>query len=251
MKENTKKIMSVVFVLVFFFIHQRSIGQTVIKMQKEGGVYTVPCKVNGLALKFIFDTGASDVSISATEALFMLKNGYLDNSDLRGEQNYFNANGEISTGTVILIREIEFSGLKLKNVQASVVHSLDAPLLLGQSALEKLGKYQIDGSNLTILNGPNGTYSFPENSSSNSSISNSNNLSGSAYYNSLPNYSGTVKVYGCSPILQSPDLVNSKIIGMACDNKVTIIRKENSEYYYVSGGQTTGFLWSGWIKNEK
>jgi hypothetical protein len=36
-------------------------NKTKISMNKEGGVYVVPCKVNGLPLKFIFDTGASDV----------------------------------------------------------------------------------------------------------------------------------------------------------------------------------------------
>ncbi len=60
-------------------------SQTII-MEKKGGVYYVPCKVNGLGLKFIFDTGAGDVSISYAEAIFMLKNGYLSESDLGGSQ---------------------------------------------------------------------------------------------------------------------------------------------------------------------
>ena len=64
-------------VLITLFLITWSINaQTIVEMSKEGGVYTVPCKVNGLPLKFIFDTGASDVSISLTEAIFMLKNGY-------------------------------------------------------------------------------------------------------------------------------------------------------------------------------
>jgi hypothetical protein len=36
-------------------------------MRKEGGISIVPCKVNGLVLEFIFDTGAADVSLSLTE----------------------------------------------------------------------------------------------------------------------------------------------------------------------------------------
>ena len=63
-------------------------AQTVVKMEKLNGVYVMPCKVNGLSLKFIFDTGASDVSISLTEALFMLKNGYLSEDDLIGTEYY-------------------------------------------------------------------------------------------------------------------------------------------------------------------
>ncbi|MGB4848512.1 MAG: retroviral-like aspartic protease family protein [Saprospiraceae bacterium] len=132
-------------------------GQTTIAMKKEGGVFTIPCTVNGLKLKFIFDTGASDVSISLTEALFMLKNDYLNNSEILGSSFAQLANGEITENTKIILRNIEFGGLKINNVKASVVHELAAPLLLGQTAMAKLGKFQLDPNTglLTILNGPN------------------------------------------------------------------------------------------------
>jgi clan AA aspartic protease (TIGR02281 family) len=110
----------------------------------KSGTYTIPCKVNGLKMSFIFDTGASDVSISMTEALFMIKNGYLDEKEIFGTEYYQIANGDIQEGTKIIIRELEFDGLKLFNVEASVVHNLDAPLLLGQTAISLLGKIQID-----------------------------------------------------------------------------------------------------------
>jgi peptidyl-prolyl cis-trans isomerase SurA len=129
-------------------------------MNKEGGVYTVPCKINGLPLKFIFDTGASDVSISLTEAMFMLKNGYLQKEDIGEEIYYSIANGDVSKGTQINIREVEFGGLKLYNIDASIVHENSAPLLLGQSVIEKLGKIQIEGTELTIINGKNVTYDY-------------------------------------------------------------------------------------------
>ena len=129
-------------------------SQTTIKMQREGGVSTIPCKVNGLNLSFIFDTGAADVSISQTEALFMLKNRYLSHEDLVGNPNYSNANGELTEGTMINLKEIEFAGLKLRNLRARVTKNLNAPLLLGQSAIAKLGAVQFDLANntLTILN---------------------------------------------------------------------------------------------------
>lgn len=123
----------------------------IIQMNKmPGGTYEIPCKVNGLALKFIFDTGASDVSISLTEALFMLKNGYLSEDDIIGTQYYSIANGEIAEGTTIRIRKLEFGGLTLYDVDASIVHELKAPLLLGQSAISRLGKIQIDPKNSTL-----------------------------------------------------------------------------------------------------
>ena len=112
--------------------------------------FTVPCKVNGLPLKFIFDTGASSVQISKSEAIFMLKNGYLTESDITGTQHFQTASGDIIEGTRIIIRKIEIGGMILRNVEASVVHSDNAPLLLGQSVLSRLGKIQIDYNNSTL-----------------------------------------------------------------------------------------------------
>lgn len=125
-------------------------AQVVVKMKTEGGVSTIPCKVNGLALNFIFDTGASEVSMSLTEVSFMLKNGYLKKEDIVGTTNYQDANGNVNEGITIILKEIEIAGLKLKDVKASVVKNLKAPLLLGQSALRKLGSIQMDFDANTI-----------------------------------------------------------------------------------------------------
>lgn len=131
-----------------------NIAQTKVYMTNEGnGVYTIPCKVNGIPLKFIFDTGASDVVISLSEARFMLKNGYLNSDDIVGTSYSQIANGQITENTKIILREIEIQGLKLYDVTASVIHELSAPLLLGQSAIQKLGKIQLNGNELTIYNG--------------------------------------------------------------------------------------------------
>lgn len=138
--------------LSLLFLSILSIGQT-IKMDKSGGVYTIPCKVNDLALKFIFDTGASNVSISLSEALFMLKNGYLSEGDLGGSEYYRIANGEIAEGTKVVLRKIEIGEKTLFNIEASIVHSLEAPLLLGQSVMERLGQFTIDYATNSLIIG--------------------------------------------------------------------------------------------------
>lgn len=113
---------------------------------KDGGVCKVKCAINNLPLHFIFDTGASDVSISSVEATFMAKNDYLSANDVLGKQNYLNANGEISEGAVINLRDVKLGGLHLTNVKASVVKNQSAPLLLGQTVLSRLGKIEIDNN---------------------------------------------------------------------------------------------------------
>ena len=111
---------------------------------KEAGICKVKCTINGLPLHFYFDTGATDVTISNVEAQFMIKNDYLNPTDVKGSAYYSTADGNITAGTVILLRKVDFGGLELTNVRASVVDNQQAPLLLGQSVLSKLGKVEID-----------------------------------------------------------------------------------------------------------
>lgn len=123
-----------------------------VEMKKMySGTYEIPCSVNGLSLKMVFDTGASDVTISAVEANFMLKNGYLSEDDVKGKNRYMTASGDIHEGTILRLKEVQLGDAVLKNIEASVVHSQRAPLLLGQSVLEKFGTITIDNVNSKLL----------------------------------------------------------------------------------------------------
>lgn len=119
-------------------------GKVVIRMEQQNGVYYVPCKINGSEMQFIFDTGASDITMSLTEALFLYKQGKLTNDDFIGTQEYQIADGSVSEGTIVNLRSVTIGDRSLNNVQASIVHNLGAPLLLGQSALSKFGRISID-----------------------------------------------------------------------------------------------------------
>ena len=46
------------FLLLLFLYTNTTFSQVSILMSKKNDVYTIPCKVNGLDLEFIFDTGA-------------------------------------------------------------------------------------------------------------------------------------------------------------------------------------------------
>ena len=103
-------------------------------------------KSNGIELHFVFDTGASVVSMSDVEATFMFKNGYISKTDIIGSSNYMAASGKIEEGTIINIKKVDFGGLTLENIRASVVKNQNAPLLLGQTVLGRLGKIEIDNN---------------------------------------------------------------------------------------------------------
>lgn len=117
----------------------------------EGGNCYVKCSINDLPMRFVFDTGASDVSISMVEASFMMKNGYLNNSDVIGSARFSDALGNVSEGTVINLKKVKFGDVELDNVRASVVRNQKAPLLLGQTVLSRIGKIEIDNQKRVIV----------------------------------------------------------------------------------------------------
>lgn len=126
-------------------------GKTLVKMVEENGIYKIPIYINDTKMNFIFDTGASDITISATEAMFLYKQGTLQQEDILGTQQYQIADGSISEGTIINLRTVKIGKKTLKNVKASIVHNMEAPLLLGQSALAQFGKVSIDYNRNEII----------------------------------------------------------------------------------------------------
>ena len=138
-------------ILGFLIIQLGIFAQQKIPMhQEESGIYTIPCEVNGLKLRFVFDTGASDVHLSLLDAAFMLKNGYLSKDDFLGKDSYTMADGSISDNAVVNLKEIRIGNLRIKDVRASISSKINASLLLGQSAIQKIGKYTIDGNYLIL-----------------------------------------------------------------------------------------------------
>lgn len=132
-------------------VREKKISEhTIVKMRKENGVYLVPITVNGLNLDFIFDTGASNISISSAESTVMLRQGKITRDDIMGEQKFQDATGGISVGMIVRLKKVEIGGIVLHDVEASVVDNINAPLLLGQTALAKFGKVTIDYEHETI-----------------------------------------------------------------------------------------------------
>lgn len=124
--------------------------QKIIDMELSDGVYKVPCKVNGVKMKFVFDTGASAVCLSKEMAMFLFENDYLKEEDFVGKGTSLIADGSKVNHTIANIRDLEIDGLHISNVKAIIVESQSAPLLLGQSAIQKLGRISIEGNRLII-----------------------------------------------------------------------------------------------------
>lgn len=146
-----KSVIKIVFVFLFLVTHCISAeAQSVVQMEKSDGVYKIPCVVNGLKLKFVFDTGAYSVCLSESTALMMLENDYLSPTDIKGTSKSKVADGRIVDNTQIILKELKIGDKVLTNVDAIVVSGQAVPLLLGQSAISRLGEYSISGDKLIV-----------------------------------------------------------------------------------------------------
>jgi clan AA aspartic protease (TIGR02281 family) len=127
-----------------------SFAQKIIQMEDYNGVFRIPCKVNGAKMKLVFDTGASNVCLSLSMAEYLLDNDYITKKDIIGQGASTVADGRIVDHVIIIIKDLEIEGSHLFNVKAVVIEGQNAPLLLGQSAIQKLGPVEINGNILTI-----------------------------------------------------------------------------------------------------
>ena len=116
-----------------------------IAVKELNGVYTVPVELNDvLKINFIFDSGASDVSITPDIALTLIKAGTINETDWLKGSYYKFADGSIAKSKRFKLNSIKIGNKTIKNVICSISNSIDAPILLGQSVLSKFGKYTFD-----------------------------------------------------------------------------------------------------------
>ena len=121
-----------------------STDKTTVRFDHSEGVLKIPVTINGVEMYFIFDTGASLISISQSVADDLYNQGKLTDNDFIGKGRFSDANGDISEGTIINLSSVTIGNRQLNDVQACVIQGQNAPLLFGQSALQKFGKVSID-----------------------------------------------------------------------------------------------------------
>lgn len=126
-------------------------NRNILKMELQNGVRYVWIEINGIRLRFIFDTGASSICISPAEATVLYRQGTLQKEDILNVEYFQDATGKISEGTKVNLREVRIGNMVLENVEALVIDNVNAPLLLGQTVLERFGSIEIDNVNGEII----------------------------------------------------------------------------------------------------
>jgi uncharacterized protein YigE (DUF2233 family) len=121
-------------------------------LKTPSGIYEIPIIINNtVRLSFVFDSGASDVTITPDVAMVLFKSGTIEQSDYIDTQTYVFADGSTADCTRFNIKEINIGGMILKNVTGSISSSISAPMLLGQSVMQRLGKYSIDNATHCLI----------------------------------------------------------------------------------------------------
>jgi clan AA aspartic protease (TIGR02281 family) len=101
-------------------------------------------------MDFILDLGASIVAISPDLFSVLVKSGTIESTDFIGTETYQLADGSAAKSKTFYLRKLKIGDIEISNVKATVSNSINAPLLLGQSALKRLGSYSIDNKKLVL-----------------------------------------------------------------------------------------------------
>jgi len=110
--------------------------QIIIAISADGHFY-INLKVNNKNIRFMIDTGASETVINKKIA----KDIGIDFGNIYYDKIFKTANGQVR-GASINIDEIDVSGMKFYNVEASITESDLSVPLLGMSFLKRFYKYE-------------------------------------------------------------------------------------------------------------
>lgn len=122
-----------------------TLGATVAFRAQEGGHFAVEAEVDGTPVRFLVDTGASDVILSPLDARRI---GF-DPAALDYTRRYNTANGVV-LGAPVRLKRVTVGPIAVTDVRASVNRAAMTRSLLGMSFLERLSAYGVSDGTLTL-----------------------------------------------------------------------------------------------------
>jgi aspartyl protease family protein len=121
-------------------------GETSVSFRsRSGGHFVVEAVIRGETIRFMVDTGASDVVLTPADAQRI----GLHPATLNYTQRYNTANG-IVMGAPVTLDRVQIGPIDVANVRASVNKAPMAGSLLGMSFLNRLAGYEVRNGVLTL-----------------------------------------------------------------------------------------------------
>ncbi|MBC7133881.1 MAG: TIGR02281 family clan AA aspartic protease [Roseovarius sp.] len=125
---------------------QSVLGETRIEIPRApDGHYYLTAEVNGVALRLVVDTGASQIVLSQQDA----RRAGIDTASLLYTGRAVTANGTVRTAPVRLDR-VEVGPIRDTNVRAVVNGGEMAGSLLGMAYLQRFSRVEITGARLVL-----------------------------------------------------------------------------------------------------
>ena len=113
--------------------------------ESDGGSYLVFGSVNDAPIRFLVDTGASDIVLSPGDA----RKAGIDTEALRYDRRYATANG-IGYGAGVTVDKLTVGAITFHNVPVSVQQADMGVSLLGMDFLRRLKSYSVQDRKLVL-----------------------------------------------------------------------------------------------------
>ncbi len=122
-----------------------------VPLEADSGTFVIPVTINdAISLKFMIDSGASDVTIPSDVASTLVRAGTISADDYIGSQTFVLADGSEVPSPEFRIRSLRVGPVVLHDIVASITGS-SGSLLLGQTFLRRLKSWSIDNSRHVLL----------------------------------------------------------------------------------------------------
>ncbi len=113
--------------------------------ESDGGSYVVFGSVNGTRIRFLVDTGASDIVLSPSDA----RRAGIDPETLKYDRPYATANGT-GYGATVTLGRLEVGAIAFSDVRASVQQAEMGTSLLGMTFLRRLKSWSVADRKLVL-----------------------------------------------------------------------------------------------------
>lgn len=125
-----------------------------IKLEIKDDMMFIRPKINGVEMRFLLDTGCSDIHLTPIEAMFLEHQGLFDSNKVVGTTTCIYADGKEHECVEYILKSIELGGIKIDSVNCTLDQESgttnDYPLL-GQKILKSFGNIMINYGDSTLI----------------------------------------------------------------------------------------------------
>ena len=125
-----------------------------VKLEIHNNMMYIRPKINGVEMRFLLDTGCSDIHLTPVEVLFLEHQGLLDSKKPVGTATCIYADGQKHECVAYMLKSVELAGIKIDSVKCTSDPeggSADDSPLFGQTMLGKFGDIMINYSDSTLI----------------------------------------------------------------------------------------------------